>query len=226
MPTNIEKIRCYISDVIISLDGADQEKSYLPKSILELDGMSSPKCRHLLNNLGMHTLFNHSEELNYLEIGLFKGSTFVSAAYDKLDMNFFGIENYSEFNDEQHYTNGKTVEQTFEENLLLLDKRPTVFKEDCFKIDLNKLPKIDIYFYDGNHSHAAQELAYTYFNPVLSDVFITIVDDWECKVGGPKNGTFAAFKKLGYKVRYYEELPVGEKDGYWGGQFIAVIEKP
>ena len=43
--------------------------------ILAIEGMSSRFNRHLLNNLG-----SAFEKFNYLEIGVHKGSTYVSSA--------------------------------------------------------------------------------------------------------------------------------------------------
>ena len=74
-------------------------------------------------------------------------------------------------------------------------------------------------------------MAYTYFNEVLDDVFITIVDDWE--KNSVRQGTYDAFKKLNYNVLAKWEITPPERpdrmnnpDQYWWhGTMIAVIKK-
>ena len=59
--------------------------------VLQVEGMSTPKIRHLLNNINRWGR-------NYLEIGSHKGSTFVSSLYGN-EKRGWSIDNYSEFCD-------------------------------------------------------------------------------------------------------------------------------
>jgi hypothetical protein len=86
--------------------------SNLNKDIFYLDGMSSPKVRMLLNNLC------DRPNTRYLEIGLWKGSTLVSALYNNakhIDLAI-AIDNFSQFID-YSITNSLTfLPQTFDTN--------------------------------------------------------------------------------------------------------------
>jgi hypothetical protein len=64
-----------IQYVQLSVENAERGQSKLTPEILTIDGMSSPKIRHFLNNICSYP------GASYLEIGCWKGSTFVSALY-------------------------------------------------------------------------------------------------------------------------------------------------
>ena len=65
-----------IQKVEYSISNAERGISSLASEILKLEGMSSPKVRHLLNNLCA------LPGARYLEIGSYKGSTWISALYN------------------------------------------------------------------------------------------------------------------------------------------------
>src|SRR5262245_31638023 len=70
---------------------ADAGSSRLAPSVLTLEGMSSPKVRHLLNRLC------DRPGARYLEVGVLSGSTLVSALSGNPFARAFGVENWSEF---------------------------------------------------------------------------------------------------------------------------------
>ena len=72
-PTNYQL--SLIEHVKQSIQNAELGISQLNSKILNLEGMSSDKVRHFLNNICS------LEHGNYLEIGVWKGSTFISALY-------------------------------------------------------------------------------------------------------------------------------------------------
>ena len=207
-----------IEHVKRSIKNAEVGKSNLTKEVLHLSGLSSSKVRHLLNNLC--TLPNSY----YLEIGVYQGSTFISALYNNTNtlIDAIAIDNWSEFG--------------FQKNIFL--KNCTEFiKNEPFKFfeinsfEANVLEIFDnpitIYFYDGEHSVEAQKKAFTYYNTVFANTFIAVVDDWNWQQ--VRTGTQQAFKELGYKVLYEKELPasyVGDLENWWNGVYIAVIQKP
>src|SRR5579872_2292624 len=142
----------------------------LPESVLTIPGGSSPKVRSFLNRL---CSLPHN---NYLEIGLWQGSTFISALHgnDSSVHSAIGIDNWSQFggkaeflgNVKQHLTPG--IEKLFQ-----------VYDHHSFTIDKSVFTNpVNIYFYDGDHAPESHEKAYTYFNDVLDSVFITVIDDW------------------------------------------------
>src|SRR3990170_4857741 len=73
------------------IDNANNLKSKIDQSILDIEGQSSPKVRHLLNNLCSF------KNCKYLEIGSLLGSTFCSACYKNNLTRAVSIDNFSEF---------------------------------------------------------------------------------------------------------------------------------
>jgi len=65
-----------IKHVQFSIGAAEKGLSNLNENILNIHGMSSAKNRHFLNNIC------NFPYVNYLEIGCWKGSTFISALYE------------------------------------------------------------------------------------------------------------------------------------------------
>jgi hypothetical protein len=198
------------------ITNGDLKKSKLSNEILAIDGMSSSKVRHFLNNLC--TL----PETRYLEIGVWKGSTFISAVYknESTIAQAVAIDNWSQFGapyaefekNIEHFVNGQNNQ---------------LYSLNCFNINLNEFSKpINIYFYDGDHSEATQEQAFTYFNAIFDDIFIAVVDDWNFPEV-PK-GTYSAFKKLKYHILFEQVLPADhncDKANWWNGLYVAVIKK-
>jgi hypothetical protein len=211
--TNDLKAQALISLAQESLAKANRGESKLKPDVLSIQGMSSPKIRYLLNNLCSQSF------VNYLEIGSYKGSTLVSALY-RNDVLAIAIDNWSEFGN--HHG-------TLQSNLrkFIPNARLSIYDTDCFQFDIGKIrEKINVYLYDGNHSEQCQEAAFTYFNNVLDDVFIAIVDDWNWD--DVRNGTFSAFRKLNYSILFEQELFTrGNSDtsSWWNGIYIAVIQK-
>lgn len=209
------KIDTLTTHVKNCIEKAETGVAELPQRILDLPGYSGDKVKHLLYYLAK--LPNAS----YLEIGCFYGSTLIAALYQNTDLSeAIAIDNWSEFG-------GPKLE--FQSNCAQeIPLAPLRFFEaDCFAIskDLFHNP-INLYFYDGRHQFLDQKQAFTYYDSVLDDVFVAIVDDWNW--GEVRGGTLEAFKELNYQVHFAKEITSDsiEKQNWWNGLLIAVIEKP
>jgi hypothetical protein len=195
---------------------AEAGRSKLPPGVLALPGMSSPKVRHLLNNLC------DRPGIRYLEIGVLTGSTLVSALAGNPYARAWAVENWSEY--------GGTREGLLASlDALSEDERSrlTLLEEDCFALELSGLGPCDVYFYDGNHARLSQRLAFTRFDPVLADPFVAVVDDWNWE--DVREGTREAFAELEYEVAFDVELPAlmnGDVENWWNGLWLAVVSKP
>lgn len=206
-----------IDHVKQSINNAEKGVSKLNSNILSLEGMSSSKIRHFLNNICS------MPNTNYLEIGVWKGSTFISSLYCNSSSikQAVAIDNWSEFS-------GPKNEFISNCNKFLQYMPYKFFSVDSFNNDVLKginYP-INIYFYDGNHDVFAHELAFTYYDKFFDDTFIAIVDDWNWEQ--VKRGTKNAFEALKYEVLYESErfsLGNGDKANWWNGFYIAVIRK-
>lgn len=216
-PPSTDKEIALVQHVEKCLARAEQELSKLDSGVLSIHGMSSPKVRHLLNNLC--TL----PQCTYLEVGSWKGSTLVGALYrnEAFIKEAIAIENWSEF--------GSPRDDCFSNIRRFIPYASLrVIEYDCFYIDpLLSIPNpVNIYFYDGGHDFTSQEKAFTFFNPVFDDVFIAIVDDWNWVP--VRNGTYSAFKALNYTVLFERNLMTdanGDMTSWWNGLYIAVVKK-
>ena len=202
----------YISKVNQSIENAIAGKSKLTPDILSIDGMSSSRNRHLLNNL--------ADNSNYLEIGVWHGSTFISALYGNI-VKAYAIDNWSEF------AEGCTKEPFLLNCESFGIKDYLLIEGDAFKIDLGLIKdKINVYFYDGNHSWQSTAKALTYFYPVLDDVFIFIVDDFGW--AGIPNGALHGIKECGLKIIDLWDLELingSDKGAWWNGLGIFILKK-
>ena len=198
---------------------SEREESKLPEDIYRgVRGMSTEKVRHLLNNVC------ELPDLRYLEIGTWQGSTLCSSLYGNEGV-FYAIDNFVKNFDKYE---GVSVKDLLFDNLQRFDLQDKVkfFNEDCFKMDLNNIEhKINVYFYDGEHSDGSQNKALTYFKPVLDEEFIYIVDDWRDRgEGNPTGATKGTFKAIeeGFEQIEYFEAPRG---GYHMGLGLFVLRK-
>jgi hypothetical protein len=181
-----------------AIDDANALKSKInDKTMKSLMGLSSPKVRHLLNNLA-------AQSDTYLEIGSYLGGTLKAALCKNKHLYSVAIDNFSLMPNKR---------QMFFDNTRNLNFN--FFEEDCFSMDITKIKKeIDLYFYDGEHSFESQYKALEYFYPILKDEFVYVCDDWAMK--RIPNATFTAAKALGLKVvENYNLLNESEANKDW-----------
>src|SRR3990167_3448311 len=141
----------------------------LTQEILNIRGFSTATIRCLFN-----CLCDTAESITYLEVGLFAGASFCSS-FNK-NCTSIGIEDHS-----QDFSAGfDQVKKELKENV---DKFSDKAKEvhvhyvDCFKMDKSVLPKIDILYYDGEHSFENTAKSLPAFIDVVADKAIVIYDD-------------------------------------------------
>lgn len=217
-PVTFSRNEIYLIDhVRNSISQAEQGISKLLPAILDIQGMSSIKMRHLFNNLCS------MPDTRYLEIGCWRGSTFIASLFGNQGSlsSAVGIDNWSE-------SNGPY--RIFKKNcsLFLKDVPYDFYSQDCFTLNLTTSfsQPINIYFYDGNHTDISQEMAFTYYNEILDSTFIAVVNEWNVK--DVEIGTRTAFNKLNYQVLYEIVLPASsnaDKKNWWNGLYIAVVRK-
>jgi hypothetical protein len=147
--------------VDIAINKAYSGLSKLTKEILEIVGMSSALNRHLLNNLG-------EGKKNYLEIGVNKGSTFISSLYQNDIKEAWAIDNWSQYNDDE-------PKNQFINNCWQFGINCHLIEEDSFKVDVNKIKDIDFYLYDGDHMAEAQKKALTSIPVLLMSFFMWLM---------------------------------------------------
>lgn len=121
----------------------------------ELFGMSSPRLKALLNNLCS------KEGTNYLELGVYKGSTLISAAFGNITNKVVGVENYSYDEREPKrkapegiiWENMKSqlkanLKRYEESGLAINNANITIVESDFQDVDWKNYPKFDLCFFD------------------------------------------------------------------------------
>jgi hypothetical protein len=210
----MSRLQEYTERVQNAVNCAVDGKTKLTPNQLDLEGMSSKKNRILLNELV-------KDGDRYLEIGVWKGSTFVSALYGNKYESAVAIDNFSQFDGDR--------QKFFDHCALSEIKDFTFINNDCFKLppeEKEHVSKINVYFYDGDHREEDQKLALTYYLDNLADEFIFIVDDWNHPPA--KSGTYLGLKESNLKVHQEWQLKAdhnGDRATWWNGIYIAICEK-
>lgn len=214
--TDREKL--LISHLQNSILLGEAENSKLIPGVLNIVGMSSPKVRHFLNNLCS------LPGTNYLEIGIWRGSTHISALFGNEDYisHSVGFDNWSEFG-------GPYNEFLLNLTTFLPNFNGKFYSVDCFSINKETVfsSPVNIYFYDGQHTIESQKKAFTFFNDIFDNVFIAVVDDWNFPEA--RLGTRKAFEELKYVILFESILPArynSDLAQWWNGLYVAVIRKP
>lgn len=224
----------YIDYIEKSLSLAENYTSNLHPDILKIEGMCVSKVRHFLNNL-----VSYFPCKNYLEIGSFCGATIISAGYNN-SANLFAIDDFSigkNLSEEDKIKLSKRipnfiwdVKKEFIKNTTQWLSNMTFIEKDSFSVNIKEFKEkygtVPVYFYDGDHTTEGTYKGFTYFNDILENEFIAIVDDWRWK--RVRNGTFKAFEKLKYNVVKQWELSAryfGDEKQWGNGVYVAVLEK-
>lgn len=198
-----------------AITNAINHQSKINDEILALHGMSSKKGRYLLNNICS------LPGINYLEIGVWKGSTAISALYQNNITNYTLIDNWK--------ICPPVIQQALFSNFdTILGHPPNIIEEDCFSF--NPLEKgirdINVYFYDGEHEEIDQYQALTHYYDALADNFIFIVDDTNYPPA--LVGTIKAICEKNLKINKHWTLQAthnSDNDNFWNGMYVAVLSK-
>jgi hypothetical protein len=215
------KISELISHVENSIRLSQNNESKLKEDILNIRGMSGKKTRHLYNNIC------NLDGINYLEVGPWAGSSFISAIY-KNNITSLAIDNWSEFDGPK---------DIFEKNMntFCSDMNYKFIEKDSFTINKNDIngvfDSVDIYLYDGCHKYESHKKAITHFIPFLSKYSIIIVDDWrdDGEWSRVQKGTYDGITESGLIVHKKFEIITRQEetgpDEFWNGFGIFICEK-
>ena len=203
-----------------SIDRASALRSKISEDVLAVPGMSSPKVRHLLNNLC------DFEGCNYLEIGSWKGSTVIAAAF-RNHGHFTAIESFRKW-----WQKNSPREELLANQERFKRSAPFVlYQMSCWQFNPAWLPPgVNVYFYDGNHRPEPTARAFTHFHCCLADTFVLVMDDWN------RDGVRAATREAiagTYNILYSLELftpdrkndPHMNPTSWWNGLYVAVLQK-
>ena len=209
-----ELIEKYTDRINNAISKAEAGKTKLTNQQLMLEGMSADKNRIFLNEM-VHS------DTRYLEIGAWKASTFVAAMYENQPEFSMAIDDFSQFGGNIDHFNSVCNSN--------LNYNFNVINQDCFNIldsEKDKIKDINLYFYDGGHSTEDQRKALTMFVDKMSKIFIYVVDDWnyfEVPIGtrrGIQECSLKVHKEWQLNAKYN-----GDRENWWNGFYVAIIEK-
>lgn len=199
-----------------ALQNAEVGSSKLTDELLGLEGFSGTKTRHFYNNL------LDRDDARYLEIGTWKGSTACAAMYkNKADVIL--IDNWSDFNGPREECLRNVERFRGENNVVFIE-------QDSWSVDVSRIPKRNIYLYDGDHDEQSHYKALIHFYECLDDTFMFIVDDWNWD--RVRKGTRDAIRDLDLLILEDHEIRLSwdgsyteQKDGWWNGIYACVLSK-
>lgn len=165
--------------------------------------------------------------VRYLEIGTWNGSSSVSAIY-KNNIQALFIDNWSQFG-------GDVNAFRHNMNVFNQDSKWSLIEGDCWSVDLSQIGTFNVYLYDGAHTEQEHFRALEYYLPVMENLFVFIVDDWNWPQ--VRDGTMRAIRELGLNILFRHEIFVGSdelinmpesntsRETWWNGCGIFLLQK-
>jgi len=213
----------YVYHVIRSLENSGKNTSNFSAVNYDIEGLSSTKVRHLLNNLCS------LDDTVYLELGSYAGSTFFAATMNH-DLDAYAVDNYTSNIAPARldiswkgYNNAK---EQFLKNQRKY-KKGTLINSNINSIkssDLN-FKKPNIIFYDGSHEYLEQKYCLKSILPLLQDTFIMVIDDANFVDVIQSAKDFIEEENL--TVLYERQLlttKYEDASSWWNGLYIAVLK--
>lgn len=191
-------------------------KTYFPckPSIRFPVGMSGQRFRSFLNFLSNKLL-----DFNYLEIGVWRGST-ANAVLKGNCREAILIDNWSEFGGPKDKAKKKLKK-------FIRSGRVTLIDRDFNDIAFSKKFNCDVYLYDGAHDYCSHFESISFLEKLEFENLIMIVDDWNWQ--NVKKGTLEGINQHRVNLIYEFELETSPKDvkgrysSWHNGTWIAVI---
>lgn len=197
-------------------------KSRLSGTALTIHGQLGTKTRHLYNNMC------NLPESTYLEVGTYKGASFVSAMYGNDRTKGFCVDIWCEY--------GGKRECYFNVFGHLPENSVHVIDKDCWQVTSDDIKgnKLDVFMFDGPHSLEDQKKAITYYHQFFKKYVIILIDDWVIDVPRcqAKKGTLLGLEEMKLKVHFSKEIGLVNttelhkgNDTFWNGIGIFVCER-
>ena len=202
-----------------------------PSAYYNVEGLTSARVRHFLNNLCSQ------EGAVYLEVGVYAGATFCAAVQNNDMVAAYANDNWSQPNlqparEDLDLSLQNVTVDTFVKNLQenittdSLDFDIQVLRGDSsglgkkdFKHDVN------IIFYDGDNSEQKMREFFLRMIDFTQDVFTLVIDDANIQENVAITKRF--IDAMGLKILYERELlnDLEDPEMWWNGLYVVVLSK-
>lgn len=177
----------------------------LPQHLYQMDGFTSPQQRALLNEIC------DFDDVEYLEVGVFKGASLLSAAYNNHG-RFTGIDSNPQC------------------ELVSPFRKVAVLKEDIFTVNRSVLGNPNVLFLDANKDASSFLVMLHYLMPVVAQSFVLIIDNWNYKAVRENYRMLEAHWKnefASFPVASYQLVSASDCDinGWGSGWLVEVRQK-
>lgn len=207
--STIENLKTIVEE---SISGAERFHSKLPPEIFNLRGFSTPKIRHLLNNLCSYG------NCRYLEIGVWAGSTLIPALW-KNNARSQAIDNYSQFGpQEAGFDAQKTALELIAKHKEEIG-RQGIWNGDCMNLPDEVIKPANVFLYDGDHSAEMTEKAIVKYGKRCGQPFILLVDDLELSPT-----IWLGLQKALNTFTVHKYIELKKSEGYHEGLWVGVVE--
>jgi len=217
----------FITAINNAYEKSINEESKCSDFTLNIEGLTSNKIKHFLNNLC------NTKDVRYLEVGTWHGATFCSAIENNnvqaICIDSWHTNTIEPMREVEGWKSkdGNPLE-IFQKNLQSVKGKNNVqgFNEPVESLDLTKIPyTCNIVFYDGDHSFESTKNFLDRYYEKFEETLILIVDDWNWPQ--IKNATQQHIEQKEYKVLYEKLIETTGEDpqDFWNGLGIFVLRK-
>jgi len=189
------------------------------QDVLSLSKSTKPHPMSTINTQSLINKLCNLPDTCYLEVGILRGASYFAAACNNSGV-YYGVDNWSK------YANNEGLIKENIEKYKSEEREFVFFNEDSWDLDLEKFnSKVNVFFYDGDHSYESQERILRHFDEILDDEIILIVDDYSSGEVGKivKDATAAAIDNSSFTCVFERELYEGTK--WHNGIYIAHLRR-
>ena len=217
----------FVTAVNTAFEKSMDNQSKCSDFTLNIEGLTSNKVKHFLNNLG------EAKDVRYLEVGTWHGATFCSAIEGN-NIQALCIDSWHT----NHIEPMRNVEgweskegnplKIFQSNLMQVKGVNKVlgYNEPVESLDLTKIPHTsNIVFYDGDHTYEQTKNFLDRYYDKFEETMVLVVDDWNWTQ--IQEATNKHIEEKEYKVLYTKEIKTTGEDpnDYWNGLGVFVLRK-
>ena len=203
------------------------EQSKCSEFTLQIEGLTSNKVKHFLNNLC------NTKDIRYLEVGTWHGATFCSAVegnnVQAVCIDSWHTNDIEPMREVEGWKgkDGKPLD-IFQNNLAKVKGVNGVlgFDEPVETLDLTKIPHTsNIVFYDGDHTYEQTKNFLDRYYEKFEETMVLVIDDWNWSQ--IQNATMTHINEKEYKVLYKKEIKTTGEDprDFWNGLGVFVLRK-